>query len=474
MNNANSTYSTNIHPTIQGNYPWWILEGLPHISTEATAQGFDAYLTPNFPQRPPDLAPGSADRDIKYRQDIQRDYDTRIGRFIATVKAMTEKSAYKSGVTGFLTQKNPIAALQYIETSLIRESGLSSAKEIMDKFFDTYSKSGKFPNQGTLDQDLQYATNMIDLAVQSLSSIQTNPTTITSNEKGIWLRKLLMPHTRFQPIFAANQVSQKKYNPMVRAIVRAITSINQYKAYAGLEVSAEQAKLNHSQNEVTEPDQNEKAAAAQESHPSSNRRSQRTKDWQNNRQYRDRSRDKYRDTSPGRRGRSPTPHNARSHFPHNSRHYRHRSNSSHRSNNSYGSRRHYQDSNHYRYDDRKRSYNHNRRSSSRDRDYRNHGRDNYYNDRNYDTDHNRDNRDSRSYRSSSRDRYHDRRSQSPYHHRSRSPYQHHAHAAQSSSSQPVHLNFYQLSPGQTIPSSITAPAPAPALIARTSQHFNPK
>jgi len=150
MNNTNSTYSTNIHPTIQGNYPWWILEGLPHISTEATAQGFDAYLTPNFPQRPPDLAPGSADRDIKYRQDIQRDYDTRIGRFIATVKAMTEKSAYKSGVTGFLTQKNPIAALQYIETSLIRESGLSSAKEIMDKFFDTYSKSGKFPNQGPL------------------------------------------------------------------------------------------------------------------------------------------------------------------------------------------------------------------------------------------------------------------------------------------------------------------------------------
>jgi len=349
MNN-NSFSSQNTHPTIQNNYPWWILEGLSHIRTEASAQGFDEFLSQNPPIRPLDI-PGATDKQRKDRLDLQRDYDQKIGRFLATIKSMAEKSPYKSGISRFLTKKQPLLALQYIGDAMIRESGLSSAFEIMDKFFDTYSKSGRFPNQGSLDQDLTHATNMINLAAESFEmqplppshpTGQPHPDKISSTQKAVWLRKLLMPHARFQPIFAANQVPQTKYKGMINEIETAIKSINQYKAYAGLEASAEQTKLNHTINEVAEQDTSEKAATAQEN-SNQFRGSQRTRNWQSYNQSRDNnqsrinynSHEKY--SSP--RGRSPTPYYTRSNHgstPNRNSNYYQRSNSNN-SQRSYGS-----------------------------------------------------------------------------------------------------------------------------------------
>ena len=74
----------------------------------------------------------------------------------------------------FLTQKRPIDAIRVLGETMILESGLSSAYEIIEKFFDSFSSLGKFKNQGSLDQDLVLAMNLIDMSSQNLA-IQPTP-----------------------------------------------------------------------------------------------------------------------------------------------------------------------------------------------------------------------------------------------------------------------------------------------------------
>jgi hypothetical protein len=38
-----------------------------------------------------------------------------------------------------------------------------------------------------------------------------NPNVVPERQKAVWLRKLLIPLRRFEPIFSANQISSIKY-----------------------------------------------------------------------------------------------------------------------------------------------------------------------------------------------------------------------------------------------------------------------
>jgi len=168
MQSFSLTPQNRIHPTIQSSYSWWILEGLPHIRTEASAHNFDEFLGPNPPERLPNLLGNPSDKARKDRKDLQKEFDIYNGYFIQVLKAMADNSPYRSLIMPLLAAKRPREALTLITTTLLLESGRGSALEIMDKYFTELSTSGRFPNQGTLDQDLTHAVNMINLTADSL------------------------------------------------------------------------------------------------------------------------------------------------------------------------------------------------------------------------------------------------------------------------------------------------------------------
>lgn len=466
------------HPTIQSNYSWWILEGLPHIRTEASAHNFDEFLGPNPPERLPNLAGNPTDKARRDRKELQKDFDFSNGYFIQVLKAMSDNSPYKSLITPLLTAKRPRDALTLITRTLLLESGRGSALEIMDKYFTELSPSGRFPNQGTLDQDLTHAVNMIDLTAASLlmnplpeghPEGAPHPDALSSAQKAVWLKKLLIPLQRFQPIFNANQIPSVQYEPMIDQILTAIRSLNTYQAYRGNPETAETAKSNHSLNEVsTQP-----VVAAIMNH--SQRRSD---NWRN----------RHRSPTPGPFGprsnssfrREDSPISEHSYRSDRSDHYQDRANLlSYRpthardtpfDQNNFSRRR-------SNYDRRSTSPNHHRdHRRSVSPDY--HRREEYRRDRNHYYRRDRDRSDSRTYRDRSPSRYSDH---SRYSERSssrdRRPRRHSAYSADSSHSSPplppppVHVNFYQthpLAPPQPTQSLITPPT---AFAARSSPSF---
>jgi hypothetical protein len=449
------------HPTIQSSYSWWILEGLPHIRTEASAYNFDEFLGPNPPERLPNLPGNPSDKARRDRKALQNEFDICNGYFIQVLKAMADNSPYKSLITPLLTAKRPREALTLITTTLLLESGRGSAMEIMDKYFTELSTSGRFPNQGTLDQDLTYAVNMINLTADSLlmnplpeghPEGAPHPDELSSEQRAVWLKKLLIPLPRFQPIFNANQIPSVQYLPMIEQILTAIRSLNTYQAYRGNPETAETAKSNHSLNEVsTQP-----VVAAVMNH-----QQRRSDNWRNkNSRYRSPTPGPYgpRSNSPIRRGSSP---HRRGDSPHSDRSYK-----SDRSD--FRPDRNQRSSYRPSYDDQRSSYrtpydrdaydqksNHDRRSASQDyyRDHRSsvspHRRDEYRSDREYRPrrDHHRhDYRDRSPSRFSDRSRYSDH--SSSHDRRSR---RHSAYSAESTQlpPTPVNVNFYQSHPSAT-------------------------
>ena len=260
MSTSVNTQSSAPIPKLKESYSDYIFEWIPSLQRDAATNGYDEHLGLNPPIQPAAPVAGMTDTARLSRLKLIEMWRKPMNLFLNFIRTGAEGTAFADVIQPHILVRNPIAALAAIRGNLVRNSGLTSEKEILTRIFDTYSKSGNFRNYGSLELDLVHATTLITTAANSLTvgvpvppghpAGAPHPNDLTDNERMLILRKLLIPLQRFEPVFVANQVPMINFDGMVNGIRTAIASINAYKAYSNNDDSAANMKAIHQDNEV--------------------------------------------------------------------------------------------------------------------------------------------------------------------------------------------------------------------------------
>jgi hypothetical protein len=172
MNYNNNQLTITAPKIIPSDFVHFITVILPWIQTDAAGKNYMDFLIAPEPIRPQNLPANANDKAKKDRKDLQKDFDEPNGKFVLALKSITENSPYFNVIEPFLVKQipEPLNALNAIRKTLIDESGLSSAKEIINRYIESFVLKGKFTDQGDLNQDLTFATSLINRCNQALTA----------------------------------------------------------------------------------------------------------------------------------------------------------------------------------------------------------------------------------------------------------------------------------------------------------------
>jgi hypothetical protein len=245
----------------------FILQFLPYLNRESISGDFQAYLGQNPPVRPADPLP-NMNPEGKIRQYKLIDiYKKPLLQLLNILKLCAADTGWDILIDPYLQNNNAIGAIAAIRAALMRNTGKNSEKEVLTAYFDTYVLSGKFKDLNSLELDLNYATNMIANANNSLTvgvpfpphhnHNLPHPNALTNDEKISFLRKLITPLTRFKDVLLSILHAPNEYEAYVQEIRNTISNFNVYRAYSGNQITAAEAKIENNKNEI-----HESAAAA--------------------------------------------------------------------------------------------------------------------------------------------------------------------------------------------------------------------